>query len=149
MKERLVLGIGDNLLDAVLGYLVVFIGLTLLMTVIVIVGKVMVAQSKKSSAKTEAAKPAEAAAPAATAPKKLAPGSAGDVKIYDTDPRDAAMIMAIVADKLGKPLNELRFRSIKEVIPDAECQTAIHYLFLLTPLQWCTGLSSRGFPSGP
>ncbi len=115
MKERLVLGIGDNLLDAVLGYLVVFIGLTLLMTVIVIVGKVMVAQSKKSSAKTEAAKPAEAATPAATAPKKLAPGSAGDVKIYDTDPRDAAMIMAIVADKLGKPLNELRFRSIKEV----------------------------------
>ena len=115
MKERLVLGIGDNLLDAVLGYLVVFIGLTLLMTVIVIVGKVMVAQSKKSSAKKEAAKPAEAAAPAATAPKKLAPGSAGDVKIYDTDPRDAAMIMAIVADKLGKPLNELRCRSIKEV----------------------------------
>ena len=115
MKERLVLGIGDNLLDAVLGYLVVFIGLTLLMTVIVIVGKVMVAQSKKSSAKTEAAKTAEAATPAATAPKKLAPGSAGDVKIYDTDPRDAAMIMAIVADKLGKPLNELRFRSIKEV----------------------------------
>ena len=115
MKERLVLGIGDNLLDAVLGYVVVFIGLTLLMTVIVIVGKVMVAQSKKSSAKTEAAKPAEAATPAATAPKKLAPGSAGDVKIYDTDPRDAAMIMAIVADKLGKPLNELRFRSIKEV----------------------------------
>ena len=115
MKERLVLGIGDNLLDAVLGYLVVFIGLTLLMTVIVIVGKVMVAQSKKASTKTEAAKPAEAAAPAAAAPKKLAPGSAGDVKIYDTDPRDAAMIMAIVADKLGKPLNELRFRSIKEV----------------------------------
>ena len=115
MKERLVLGIGDNLLDAILGYLVVFIGLTLLMTVIVIVGKVMVAQSKKASAKTEAAKPAEAAAPVAAAPKKLAPGSAGDVKIYDTDPRDAAMIMAIVADKLGKPLNELRFRSIKEV----------------------------------
>ena len=115
MKERLVLGIGDNLLDAVLGYLVVFIGLTLLMTVIVIVGKVMVAQSKKASAKTEEAKTAEAAAPVAAATKKLAPGSAGDVKIYDTDPRDAAMIMAIVADKLGKPLNELRFRSIKEV----------------------------------
>ena len=107
--------IGDSGLDALLGYLVVFIGLGLLMTVIIIVGKIMVAQSKKASAKTEAAKPAEAAAPAAAAPKKLAPGSAGDVKIYDTDPRDAAMIMAIVADKLGKPLNELRFRSIKEV----------------------------------
>ena len=115
MKDRLVLGIGDNLLDAILGYAVVFIGLTLLMTVIIIVGKVMVAKTKKASAPAEEVKPSETAAPAETAPKKLAPGSAGDVKIYDTDPRDAAMIMAIVANKLGKPLNELRFRSIKEV----------------------------------
>ena len=110
MTSRLVLGIGDNLLDAILGYAVVFIGLTLLMTVIVIVGKFFT--KKKAAPAAETAAPA-AAAPAA--PKKLAPGSAGDVKIYDTDPRDAAMIMAIVADKLGKPLNELRFRSIKEV----------------------------------
>ena len=52
---------------------------------------------------------APAAAPAA------APGTAGELKLYDTDPRDAAMVMAIVADKLGKPLNELRFKSIREV----------------------------------
>ena len=110
MTSRLVLGIGDNLLDAILGYAVVFIGLTMLLTVIVIVGKFFT--KKKAAPAAETAAPA-AAAPAA--PKKLAPGSAGDVKIYDTDPRDAAMIMAIVADKLGKPLNELRFRSIKEV----------------------------------
>ena len=117
MKERLVLGIGENLLDAILGYVVVFIGLTLLMMVVIIVGKIMVASQKKSSAAVAVdAKPAAAvAASAPAAPKKLAPGSAGDVKIYDTDPRDAAMIMAIVANKLGKPLNELRFRSIKEV----------------------------------
>ena len=114
MTERLTLGIGDNLLDAVLGYIVVFIGLSLLMIVVILVGKVMVAGSKKKMPEKAAVAPA--AAPAApAAPKKLAPGSAGDVKIYDTDPRDAAMIMAIVADKLGKPLNELRFRSIKEV----------------------------------
>ena len=110
MTSRLILGIGDNLLDAILGYAVVFIGLTLLMTVIVIVGKFFTV--KKAAPAAETAAPA-AAAPAA--PKKLAPGSAGDVKLYDTDPRDAAMIMAIVANKLDKPLNELRFRSIKEV----------------------------------
>ena len=110
MTSRLTLGIGSNLLDAILGYAVVFIGLTLLMTVIVIVGKFFTA--KKAAPAAETAAPA-AAAPAA--PKKLAPGSAGDVKLYDTDPRDAAMIMAIVANKLDKPLNELRFRSIKEV----------------------------------
>ena len=45
----------------------------------------------------------------------LAPGSAGEIKLYDTDLRDAAMIMAIVADELKKPINELRFISIKEV----------------------------------
>ncbi len=112
---RLTLGIGDNLLDALLGYLVVFIGLTLLMTVVIIVGKVMVARTKKPVAE-KAAVPAPAPAPApAPVKKELAPGSAGEVKIYDTDPRDAAMIMAIVADKLQKPLNELRFVSIKEV----------------------------------
>ena len=114
MPNRLTLDIGGNLLDAVLGYAVVFIGLTLLMTVIVIVGKFFTAKKAAPAAETAA----ETAAPAAAtpaAPKKLAPGSAGDVKLYDTDPRDAAMIMAIVANKLDKPLNELRFRSIKEV----------------------------------
>lgn len=98
------------LVNAFLGYLVVFVGLVLLMAVIIVVGKIF---SAKKAAPAEE-KTVSEAVPAA-APKKLAPGSAGDVKIYDTDPRDAAMIMAIVADELGKPLNELRFRSIKEV----------------------------------
>ena len=68
---------------------------------------------QKNEQKQGGAKPA-APAPA-PAPKKLAPGAAGEVKLYDTDPRDAAMIMAIVANKLNTPLNELRFKSIKEV----------------------------------
>jgi Na+-transporting methylmalonyl-CoA/oxaloacetate decarboxylase gamma subunit len=112
-EGRLTLDIGNNLLYAILGYLVVFIGLTLLMAVIIIVGKIMVSKLKKAQ-KAPADAPAAAEAPAAkTLP--AAPGTAGEVKIYDTDPRDAAMIMAIVADKLQKPLNELRFVSIKEV----------------------------------
>ncbi len=110
--KRMTLDIGNNILYAVLGYIVVFVGLALLMAVIIFVGKIMVAKAKKP-ATAPAAETAKAAAP--EAPKQLAPGSAGDVKLYDTDPRDAAMIMAIVADKLQKPLNELRFVSIKEV----------------------------------
>ena len=106
------LTLGGAFVDALLGYLVVFVGLTLLMAVVMIMGKIMVASMKKNAAVPAPAAPAQAA-PAA--PKKLAPGSAGDVKLYDTDPRDAALIMAIVADKLQKPLNELRFKSIKEV----------------------------------
>ena len=52
-------------------------------------------------------------APAADA--SAAPGTAGKLKLYDVEPKTAAMLMAIVADKMGKPLNELRFISIKEV----------------------------------
>ena len=44
-----------------------------------------------------------------------APGSAGELKLHDVEPKTAAMLMAIVADKMDKPLNELRFLSIKEV----------------------------------
>ena len=49
------------------------------------------------------------------APKAVAPGAAGELKLYNVEPKTAAMLMAIVADKMGKPLNELRFISIKEV----------------------------------
>ena len=60
---------------------------------------------------------AVAAAPAAAvaAEPVKAPGSAGQLKLYDVEPKTAAMLMAIVANKMGKPLNELRFISIKEV----------------------------------
>ena len=51
----------------------------------------------------------------AEAPKAVAPGSAGQLKLHNVEPKTAAMLMAIVADKTGKPLNELRFISIKEV----------------------------------
>ena len=47
--------------------------------------------------------------------KPVAPGSAGGVKLYNVEPKTAAMLMAIVAEKTGKPLNELRFISIQEV----------------------------------
>ena len=54
--------------------------------------------------------------PEEPAEKPVAPGSAGEVKLYNVEPKTAAMLMAIVADTMGKPLNELRFISIKEVL---------------------------------
>ena len=54
-------------------------------------------------------------APAAAPAADPAPGSAGKLKLHDVEPKTAAMLMAIVADKMGKPINELRFISIKEV----------------------------------
>ena len=112
------IGILDAAVVAVLGYAVVFFGLILLMAVIIVMGKIFIAKDKKKAALADAAKAAVAAAPAAAAPATApatAPGSAGKLKLYDVEPKTAAMLMAIVADKMGKPLNELRFISIKEV----------------------------------
>ena len=112
------IGIVDAAIVAVLGYAVVFFGLILLMGVIIIMGKAFMAQDKKAAAKAAAAKEILASVPvaaAAAAESPAAPGTAGQLKLHDVEPRTAAMIMAIVADKMGKPLNELRFISIKEV----------------------------------
>ena len=51
-----------------------------------------------------------------------APGSAGQVKLHDVDPKTAAILMAIVAYEMGKPLNELRFLSIRELPSDADAE---------------------------
>ena len=107
------IGIADAAVVALLGYGIVFVGLIALMIVITILGKAFVAAEKRKAAKT--VEPAPVVAPAPVVEPKKAPGSAGTLKLHDVEPKTAAMIMAIVADKLGKPLNELRFTSIKEV----------------------------------
>ena len=109
--------IGDAAVTAIFGYTVVFAGLVCLMIVLYCTG----AYFKSKNAKEEAAKKAAAevkAAPAAAEVKAelpLAPGSAGHIKLFDVPDKEAAMIMAIVADKMHKPLHELHFISIKEV----------------------------------
>ena len=92
---------------ALLGYAVVFFGLILLMGVVTAMGKIFVAIENKQKSTASVSAP--------EAVQTYAPGTAGQLKLYDTPPKTAAMIMAIVADKMGKPLNELRFISIKEV----------------------------------
>ena len=115
------LKIADAGILALLGYATVFFGIIALMVVIMIIGKIFIAKDKKAAAKSAEAK---AAMPANAAPvaevsapvaAPAAPGTAGQLKLYDTPPKTAAMLMAIVANKMGKPLNELRFISIKEV----------------------------------
>lgn len=103
------ISIGTAALIVVLGMAVVFFGLILLMFVTKIAGAII--GRKKAAA--PAAAPA-AAAPAAPAAKN-APGSAGKIALHDVPDKTAAMLMAIVADRTGKPLNQLRFISIREV----------------------------------
>ena len=123
------ISIPNAALIALTGYAVVFFGLILLMLVVIAMGKIFIARDRKLAEKSASEKAELSAIPVVTHPKgsvetfthsnsaaaQAAPGSAGQLKLYDVEPKTAAMIMAIVANKMGKPLNELRFISIKEV----------------------------------
>lgn len=102
--------IGTAALIVVLGMAVVFFGLILLMFVTKIAGAII---GRKNTAAPAVAPAAASAAPAV--PNAPAPGSAGKIALHDVPDKTAAMLMAIVADRTGKPLNQLRFISIREV----------------------------------
>jgi len=107
---------GDNVLTAVLGYCVVFAGLMVLMAIVYAMGAVF--KKLEARAKPLPAAPAPQISETKSEPEPVgdpARGSAGEIKLYNVSDKEAAMIMAIVASQMGKPLNELRFKSIKEV----------------------------------
>ena len=89
-----------------------YVALAMVLVLVIIVAVMAI---RKKVVKTKKTDVAEAPAPVEVVEDVAAPGAAGQVKLYDVEPKKAAMVMAIVADKMGKPLNELRFISIKEV----------------------------------
>ena len=114
------ISIGEALIFALIGFAIVF-AVLLILNIFIRILSAVVRGIENGTKKTEAAPAAPSAAPVADskpaipAGMKVADGSLGDVKLYDVDDATAAMIMAIVADQLDAPLNELRFKSIKEV----------------------------------
>lgn len=85
---------------SIFGMAVVFLMLWVLMLVIGVMARIARRNQEKEAAPETPA---------------LAPGSAGQIQLNDVPDETAAMLMAIVADELGKPLNEIRFVSIREV----------------------------------
>ena len=90
-----------------------YVALAMVLILAVIVA--VMALRKRFGTKPVAQETVIVAEPEPQAPAATAPGAAGQVKLHDVPPKTAAMLMAITADKIGKPLNELRFISIKEV----------------------------------
>ena len=113
------ISVGQAAITVLLGMSVVFLGLILLMWVVQLMSKIMIrhqaSEAEKHAAEKRKVEEESAKSTPTDAKTPLAPGTAGELKLYNTNPRDAAMIMAIVADATGKPLNELRFKSIREV----------------------------------
>lgn len=106
----------EMLLNAGIVILVVF-GVLFLMYILISLSGKIIQGITKLGAKEEPAKAAPVAAPAApAAPEEEF--SSGSLKLKNCDEKTAAMIMAIVADDSGIPLEELVFKSIKLVEKD-------------------------------
>lgn len=112
--------VGESLLTAVLGVAVVMAVLALLAGIITVMSKVVSNLDKEEAA--PAVKPVPAAAPAAPVAPAKPQGkpipetqSRGQCDLTTVDDKTAAMLMAIVADQMGEPLNTLRFTSIRPI----------------------------------
>lgn len=118
------LSAGQVILLSLFGFSLVFIFLVAIMAIIKLIAsggqKAAPGSVEKAASNATANVPAKSGQPlpeageAAVIPpgKRLATGSLGDIELNDVDDRTAAILMAIVADKIGAPLNELRFKSI-------------------------------------
>ena len=93
---------GEAALYSVIGFVLIIVVLAVMALLIALLNYL----TKKALKKQPAGKAQEDSPPA--------PGSCGSVKLFDVPDKEAAMIMAIVADELETPLNELKFVSIKE-----------------------------------
>ena len=120
-------GVLDSLWIALIGIAIVFVVLAFLMGILYLVGLLMTKtqgfaeKHPKYAAFVQKVKEAfkpkkkKATTTATETTEELAKGSCGDLVLVNTSDRDAAMIMAIVADTLETPLNQLHFKSIKLV----------------------------------
>ena len=103
---------------ALFGIIMVFLLLILLAVCIMIISKGVQLGEKLSSKRTK--KDDTAPAASTTAPKNNGTAlpdsqSAGSMDLYEVDEKTAAVIMAIVSEESGIPLNRLLFKSIKKV----------------------------------
>ena len=108
----------EALMTSLVGIVTVICILAIIAVLIILVSKVI--RTVENAASKKKAAPAAAAAPAAPAGKPtgvipVAGVSQGTIDLVNVDEKTAAIIMAIVSDKSGIPLNRLSFKSIKLV----------------------------------
>lgn len=103
----------DAVFVALAGMSVVLLELALLAVSILLISRIVRLAESKLSKKA----PVPAAAPSGAADGCALPEtvSQGSLTLIDTDEPTAAVIMAIVSDSSGIPLNRLNFKSIKRM----------------------------------
>jgi Na+-transporting methylmalonyl-CoA/oxaloacetate decarboxylase gamma subunit len=105
--------VGEALMIALSGFLVVFIMLIVLWGIIVLINKA-ITSVEKTAAAHETVQPEKTAAPEPVKEEtRKHEIYGGEIALYDVDEKTAACIMAIVSDSSGIPLDHLIFKSIK------------------------------------
>ena len=100
--------VSESMLLSLIGFAIVFFVLVMLILVV----RLITGLSKRERTSQRADAVADVSQPVLKVP---ASGSAGEVSLFSVDDKTAAMVMAIVADEMQTPLNELRFISITEL----------------------------------
>ena len=107
-----VITIPTAIVISLVGFATVLLILSFLAVFVLLMGKIFDAIAKSKAAKKAKAAPEQTAVAAAPdSPTAVIP----EVTLYNVEEPDAAVIMAIVSDKSGIPLNRLKFNSIKLV----------------------------------
>lgn len=102
------------------GFLISLVGLGMVLVLLMVLIGVLALLSFSVQKLVPKKQENTAVAPQVTTEKVPAPGSCGNLILENVSDRDAAMIMAILANKLEKPLHELRFTSIREIKESGE-----------------------------
>lgn len=125
------LTMSETMLVAVAGIAVVLLELAILAVLIVLLSKIFKAiESRFTSSDEEVTviESAPAAPPAATpaAAPAVSYGTANGIQLIDVDEPTAAVVMALVSNQSGIPLERLAFRSIKGIteLVDVDERTA-------------------------
>ena len=109
----------EALMTSLVGIVTVICILAIIAVLIILVSKVIRtvenAATKKKTATATAAPAVAAPAGKPTGVIPVAGVSQGTIDLVNVDEKTAAIIMAIVSDKSGIPLNRLSFKSIKLV----------------------------------
>ena len=103
--------LGEALTTSLIGIVTVMVILAVIAILIILVSKVIrtfEASAKKGKTETEIS--TDSPAKGVPMPEGM---NQGDVELIGTDEKTAAVIMAIVSQKSGIPLNRLAFKSIR------------------------------------
>ena len=115
MFANLKMPLTDALATSLIGIVTVICILAIIAVLIILVSKVIRAVEGAASKKVPEAPAAVATASAPAGVPMPAGMNQGELELVNTDEKTAAIIMAIVSDKSGIPLNRLSFKSIKLV----------------------------------